>query len=259
METYLSLPEEHRERIASFEAHTGVVFTNKTLLLGALTHSSGALTSLGSNERLEFLGDSILGFLVCRYLFETFTDWNEGELTKIKSAVVSGTVCARLARELGYERFIVVGRGVAQNRTLPESLLADTFEAVVAALCIDQGLEAVQRFVLPLLIEQIDNVQRCSVAHNFKSALQQFAQREHETAPIYRLLEEKGPDHDKSFLVAAQIGGTTFESAWGRSKKLAEQRAAALALKALGIKSSGLQLEDLGESAPNPTSLDEEE
>jgi ribonuclease III len=226
-------PEQH-DIIARCEQAIGVEFVNKSLLLAALTHSSGAVTSMHSNERLEFLGDSILGFAVCRFLFNKYPDWNEGELTKVKSAVVSGQTCGSWARELELEKVIIVGKGVAQSGELPQSMLADAFEAIVAAIFLDRGLEPAVAFLNPLIDAQVDLVQQCSVAKNFKSALQHFSQREFALAPTYLILDQQGPDHDKSFFIAAKIGSREFEPAWGKSKKEAEQRAAGNALSALG-------------------------
>ncbi len=228
-------PVKKQELIQRCEELISVRFQNPTYVLDALTHSSGADSSTASNERLEFLGDSVLGFTVCEFLFREFPHWNEGELTKIKSAVVSGQSCAQWARKLNLEQVIVVGKGVAQKGELPVSLLADAFEAILAAIFLDQGLAAAQAFLLPLIRDQIDTVLQCSVANNHKSALQQLTQKHYASAPNYALLQEVGPDHDKSFHVAVKIGDRVFPSAWGKSKKEAEQKAAELALSALGV------------------------
>ncbi len=226
---------EQLEIIARCEQTIGIEFADKSLLLAALTHSSGAVTSLHSNERLEFLGDAILGFAVCRFLFNKYPEWNEGELTKVKSAVVSGQTCGSWARELELEKVIIVGKGVTQSGDLPQSMLADAFEAIVAAIFLDRGLEPAIAFLDPMIDTQVDLVQQCSVAKNFKSALQHFSQREFAMAPTYLILDQQGPDHDKSFFIAAKIGSREFEPAWGKSKKEAEQRAAGNALTALGL------------------------
>ena len=119
-------------------------FKDETLLLSALTHASGATHRLASNERLEFLGDAVLGLTVCQWLYEEFPEYNEGDLTKIKSAVVSRRSCGKVACKLGLDRCLIVGRGVTRNRSFPRSLVSDVFESVVAALYLDGGNEIVK-------------------------------------------------------------------------------------------------------------------
>ncbi|MEZ6096625.1 MAG: ribonuclease III [Pirellulaceae bacterium] len=216
----------------------GVAFSTPELLIAALTHSSGSETSGNSNERLEFLGDSVLGFTVCDYLFQTYPNWNEGELTKIKSAVVSWQSCAEWAKQLKLGELILVGKGVANNGDLPVSILADGFEAVVAAIFLDAGLEQAKAFLRPFIQEQVEAVLQCSAANNYKSALQHRTQRDFGIAPTYVILEEVGPDHDKSFHVAAKVLSRRFPSAWGKTKKEAEQKAAENALVELDSDSS---------------------
>lgn len=227
------LSDEQRAFVERAEQHLKIEFQNKGLLLAALTHASGALTSLDSNERLEFLGDAVLGFCVCCYLYEAYPSWNEGELTKVKSAVVSRQACFNWAQQLDLEELIVVGKGIPQTRSLPQSLLADGFEAIVAAIYLDQGLTVASNFLRPLIESQIESVLQCSVANNFKSALQHLAQRDYGSTPTYKVLDESGPDHEKNFLIAAKLNQREFPPAWGRSKKEAEQRAAEIALKIL--------------------------
>ncbi len=227
------LTNEQLELVESCQKLIGIEFNDPSVLLEAMTHSSGAETSGKSNERLEFLGDSVLGFTVCEYLYRNHPSWNEGDLTKIKSAVVSWQSCSEWARQLGLEKVIVVGKGVTQNGELPISLMADGFEAIVAAVFLDRGLEQAQAFMAPFIKQQVQLVQQCAVANNHKSAFQQYTQKEFSSAPVYVVLEETGPDHDKSFHVAARIGSRQFPSAWGKTKKEAEQRAAELALAAL--------------------------
>ena len=205
-------------------------FRKPKLLRAALTHASGADTRLASNERLEFLGDAVLGLVVCEQLFERFPEYQEGDLTKLKSAVVSRRTCARISRELNLGDFLFTGKGMNLHMAVPSSLLADVYESLVAAIYLDGGLEAARTFILKHLTAEIELVAEGAHGGNFKSLLQQVAQRDFSATPQYALLDEKGPDHSKCFKVAAQIGRHTYAGAWGRTKKEAEQRAAMNAL-----------------------------
>ena len=211
----------------------GYRFRDQSLLLSALTHASGAVRRLESNERLEFLGDAVLGLTVCQWLFEEYPEYDEGDLTKIKSSVVSRRSCARVACRLQLDQCLIVGRGVTRSRSFPKSLVSDVFEAIVAALYLDGGPEVVRDRLKNWLAEEVGHAVETQGSSNFKSALQQFAQRELSDTPVYRLVRESGPDHRKSFLMAAAIGDRTFSPAWGTNKKDAEQRSAANALAEL--------------------------
>ncbi len=218
------------ERMARCERRIGYQFRNRALLREALTHASGAEHRLASNERLEFLGDAILGAVVCELLFEQYPDYLEGDLTKIKSAVVSRQSCAKISEALGLQEFLIVGKGMAASDSIPPSLLADVFESLVAAVYLDGGNEASQRFVAQYVGPEIELAAAGDLGGNYKSLLQQLAQREFSSTPVYQLLDEKGPDHRKCFKIAAQIGSVRYQAAWGRNKKEAEQRAACNAL-----------------------------
>ncbi len=215
------------------EAVLNYHFQDRSLLERALTHASIARTRLDSNERLEFLGDAILGAIVCELLYRSYPEATEGELTRIKSVVVSRVTCAELTQELGLERFLRLGRGVDSHGRIPGSILAAAFEAVVGAMYVDGGYEPVREFVLRLIHPQVQQAAESETGVNFKSLLQQFTQRTLGATPAYRVLDEQGPDHLKCFQVAAQIGERFFTPAWGPSKKEAEQRAAGNALAEL--------------------------
>ena len=212
------------------EVTLGYRFRDRALLVRALTHASIARTRLESNERLEFLGDSILGAIVCEQLYLAYPSATEGELTRIKSVVVSRTTCAELTSELELERFLVLGRGVDSHGRIPGSILAAVFEAVVGAMYVDGGYEPVRKFVLSQIQQQVQQAAESTTGVNFKSLLQQLTQRTMGSTPFYRVLDEQGPDHSKCFKVAAVLGTRTFPAAWGPSKKEAEQRAAGNAL-----------------------------
>ncbi len=207
----------------------GYRFRNLTLLKEALTHASGADHRLASNERLEFLGDAILGAIACDLLFRKFPDFLEGDLTRIKSAVVSRRTCAKISQELEIDRFLVMGKGMGPRAETPSSVLADLFESLIGAIYLDGGMEAARRFVVRYIEPEVDAVME-GEGVNYKSNLQQFAQREYGETPTYLLLDEKGPDHSKCFKISALIGSDRYAPAWGRNKKEAEQRAALNAL-----------------------------
>lgn len=208
-------------------------FCNTELLRSALTHASGAANRLASNERLEFLGDAVLGFTICDWLFREHREYLEGELTQIKSAVVSRRVCARVSRKLGLEECLILGKGMQQANGVPRSLLSDVYEAIIAAIYLDGGVAAARDFILRTIGNELEVAVEGHSVGNHKSALQQLSQREHGTAPIYRLQTETGPDHSKMFQIAAEIKNRKFTPAWGRTKKDAEQRAAGNALAEL--------------------------
>lgn len=231
-------PDPSDERFRKCQATLGHSFTNTELLIQSLTHASIARTRLESNERLEFLGDAIMGTVVCEFLFEAFPDYPEGELTRIKSSVVSRHTCARLSRALGIGECLLLGKGLAVHERIPDSILAASFESVVAALYLDGGWDAARRFLIKSLSGEIEKIAQSAHGQNYKSQLQQFAQKEFSETPVYRLLDEKGPDHSKCFQVAAAIGTRLYAPAWGQSKKEAEQQAAQNALKELGAGQS---------------------
>ena len=236
-------PSGADEQLARCEERIGYFFQNREMLRSALTHASGADNRLASNERLEFLGDAILGYVVCELLYEQFPTLLEGDLTKIKSVVVSRKTCAKISRSLNLLDFLIVGKGMATSAAVPPSLLADVFESLVAAIHLDGGLEASKRFILTHMALEVDLAASGETGANHKSQLQQQSQREFGTTPTYVLLDEKGPDHSKSFEVAAQVGPTLFPPAWGRNKREAEQRCAANALAVLREQSPPFAIE----------------
>jgi ribonuclease III len=227
-----SEPEED-SLLEKLQRRIGYEFKDKMLLLSALTHASGAEHRLASNERMEFLGDSILGAVVCEMLYHQYTDFLEGELTRLKSIVVSRQTCAKISESLGMQEFLILGKGMTTHPTVPSSLLADVFESLVAAIYLDGGDSAARRFISDAIGPEIELAAEGVTGNNYKSLLQQLAQRTHGSTPTYVLLDEKGPDHSKCFKVSAQVGGNRYEAAWGRNKKEAEQRAARNALSQL--------------------------
>jgi len=209
-------------------------FNDSSLLRLALTHSSKKPDLAASNERLEFLGDAIVGLVVSAHLFEIFPDSSEGELTKAKSVLVSRNTLARISKGLGLDRFMMVAKGVTTPGPIPQSLLANVYEAIVGAIYLDGGIRDARAFVLRTLKAEFNKVIGDRHEKDYKSLLQQYAQKELKAAPVYRKMEERGPDHEKAFRVVAVIAGKEYCSAWGNSKKQAEQAAAAKTLKMLG-------------------------
>jgi ribonuclease-3 len=222
------------------ERIVGYSFRNPSLLDLAMTHSSSKTTDGVCNERLEFLGDAILGMVISKYLYDNFPEYSEGDLTRVKSVVVSRPILAVCAREMGLQDFVRVGRGLGQ-RKLPRSVLANIFEAIIAAIYEDAGLERATKFVLDHLAEQVQTVVQDRHEKNYKSILQQYAQKEMTATPTYRVTTQKGPDHAKQFEVIAVINGKDFASGWGRSKKEAEQKAAELTLELLLRQNGGVE------------------
>jgi len=223
------------QTLQQIEQIVGHKFSSRSLLARAFTHSSAVENRLNSNERLEFLGDAILSAVICQSLFDGFDHYLEGELTKIKSAIVSRGSCARVARQLGLVRFLKVGKGMGANKTLPMSLAAGLLEAIIAAISIDSDFDTAREFILRYFAPLIDQVNAEESRGNYKSLLQQYAQEHLSGVPMYVLLDEKGPDHNKCFESEVVIAERHFASAWGANKKQAEQKAALNALVELGV------------------------
>lgn len=214
-------------------------FKNIDLLDLALRHASISESRLDSNERMEFLGDAILGMIVCERIFIQYPTYLEGEMTKIKSLAVSRKICAKVAIELGLDELILVGKGMLTQPKLPQSLAAAVLESVIAAIYLDagakSGMDAVRSFLEPILDPLLEEAVDSGHQHNFKSVLQQHAQKTFGSSPNYRILHEKGPDHSKAFEIAVELGGVQYDPSWGKSKKAAEQLAALTALTSMGL------------------------
>jgi len=229
---YVGIEKETLERAEAILGHT---FKDRELLEIGLTHASIADSRRISNERLEFLGDAVLGMLVCEHLYNRFPDLLEGDLTKIKSAAVSRRMCAKIAESLKLDDLLLLGKGMKTRASLPSSLAAAVLESAIGALYMDAGIDATRDFLMPLLAPHIDQAAESGHQQNFKSVLQQHAQREFGESPNYLLIDEKGPDHAKAFSVCVELQGDRFESCWAPSKKQAEQQAALLALESLDL------------------------
>lgn len=219
-------PADLGETLTQCEQALQYQFRDKELLLRCLTHASVARIRLDSNERLEFLGDAIMGAIVCDQLFTMYPDKTEGELTRVKSVVVSRTSCAKISADLGLDQFLQLGKGLADHETIPMSIMAAVFESLVAGVYLDGGFDSVSQLVRRVMVPEIERTVETSHGKNYKSLLQQLAQKSNRGMPSYDLMDEKGPDHSKCFKIAVRIGPDSFAPAWGPNKKEAEQRAA---------------------------------
>ncbi len=217
------------------ESITGYVFTNKDYLEQALSHASAVDARHESNERLEFLGDAVLGFVVCQAVFERYPEFEEGDMTKIKSSVVSRKTCSEIAAKLDLGRIIKVGKGMAVANHIPDSVTGAAYEAIIGAIYLDGGIEHARTFILQEVNPYIETAANSTHQENYKSVLQMYGQRNNGGAPLYVVLDEKGPDHAKSFEICVELAGNRYPAEWGTSKKQAEQLAALSALVELNI------------------------
>ncbi|MBI4727916.1 MAG: ribonuclease III [Acidobacteria bacterium] len=224
------------------ERRLGTRLRDRTLLRLALTHRSYAYEQGGlpTNERLEFLGDAILGLVITDALYGEYPDLAEGDLAKMRSALVNMTVLADVAREIGLGEDVLLGRGEAMTggRDKP-SILGDTIEAVFGAIYLDRGIEVIRRVLLGLFLERIRGQVEGGTVQDHKTSLQELAASRFGTLPEYRLTES-GPDHAKRFRAVVSLEGTTYGSGEGRSKKEAEQAAAREAVSGLREMAEGL-------------------
>ena len=222
----------------TLEEKLGYTFQNQKLLENALTHSSCANESRGrlsSNERLEFLGDSILGMVVADHLYRNHPDLPEGELTRTRAALVCEESLVEVAQELGLGEYLRLGKGeeAGGGRQRP-SIRADAVEAVLAAVYLDGGIGSARKIIQKYILSR--EVAGLTKPHDYKTALQELVQRESGQVLRYRLTGEEGPDHNKRFFVAVELNGNCVGSGTGRSKKEAEQMAAKAAIEALELK-----------------------
>ncbi len=224
-----------KDKLADCQHKLAYSFVNIKLLENALTHTSFKTPYNPSNERLEFLGDAILGMVISEYLFKKYPDYSEGKLTKIKSVVVSRATLAKIGSEMDLKKYISVGKGLKTSTSFPKSLIANVFEAIIAAIYMDGGIKAAYDFVLKSLKKEIDIV--CNNKHekNYKSILQHFCQRQHGHIPRYKIFRQSGPDHDKTFEVVTLINNVEHCTGSGNNKKEAEQIAAKKTLEYLEV------------------------
>ncbi|MDQ7779789.1 MAG: ribonuclease III [Planctomycetota bacterium] len=222
-------------QLSEIEKRLGYVFKDRGHLCAALVHSSAKEDGWDSNERMEFLGDSVIGMVVSQLLYERLPLAQEGEMSAIKSVVVSCSSLSVRFKALGVTDFLVLGRGIAKRKHLPDSVLTNVFEAIVAAVYLDGELPAADAFVRRAIGPLIESVIEDNYEKNYKSLLQQYSQQALGCIPRYRVLRETGPDHEKQFEAIVELADREFGSGWGRTKKDAEQQAARLTLQALNV------------------------
>jgi ribonuclease-3 len=214
----------------------GVSFKDVTLLEQALVHSSYVNENLGlaptSNERLEFLGDAILGFVVAEKLYHDLIDFTEGQMTKLRAALVRRDTLVHMARAISLGDYLYLGKGeeASGGRDKPANL-AGTMEAVIAAIFLDQGLPVARDSVLSMIDKEFDKVIKQGTAIDYKSELQERMQARLQQTPTYHVIETTGPDHDRIFTVEVRMGKTVLGRSSGKSKKAAESEAAHAALE----------------------------
>lgn len=224
------LSSGRRKILKDFERASGVRFNHHELLNQAFSHRSYANEVPGileNNERLEFLGDSVLGLVVSAYLYHVLTDRPEGELARIKSFVVSEDILSEVARRLNVHECLLIGRGEENSGgRMKKGLLADALEAVFGAMYLDTGFEETQKFILKLLVPEINRVLEDRHKKDYKTLLQELVQKNYKTYPRYNLVNKTGPDHDKTFFMEVQVNNVTMGEGCGKNKKEAEQIAA---------------------------------
>ena len=220
--------------LEELEQRLGVEFDDRALLRRALTHPSYSLEQGGDDyERLEFLGDSVLGWVVATHLFEAFPELDEGSLTRMKVALTSGRTLAQIGRELDLGRWMRFGRGAARESSR-DSVLENAFEALVGAVYLERGAEAARAFVMRWLGSRVDPASLLATVSDAKSRLQEYTQGHGLGLPGYEIVDQTGPAHEPRFVVTVRIAGESRGTGHGPSKQDAQQAAALCALLDLG-------------------------
>lgn len=228
---------ERKKELQLFEKHAGIKFKKQEYLNLAFAHRSFANENNGdidNNEKLEFLGDSVLGLVVSEYLFRLMPHKPEGDLARIKSFVVSEDSLAVIARELKVDNYILIGKGEEYSGgRSKKAILADCMEAIIGAYYLDSGFKPSQNFVLEYLVPEIDKVLEDRHKKDYKTLLQELVQKKYKSYPKYHLIKKEGPDHDRVFWMDVKVKNKSYGPGKGKNKKEAEQQAAELAYKAL--------------------------
>lgn len=222
-----------------FEKRAGVKFNDEKLLKQAFTHRSyineNRDSGLEHNERLEFLGDAVLELVITDYLYKRMKDSDEGELTTLRSALVNAETCSRVATSLGANDYLLLSKGESKDTGRARLyILANTLEALIGALYLDQNYEAAQDFILRHVTPIVEEILKAGTWIDAKSRFQERAQEEEGLTPAYKTIKESGPDHDKQFTVQVSIGDKAYGTGEGKSKQDAEQDAAMKALEKRG-------------------------
>ncbi|MFW5642813.1 MAG: ribonuclease III [Alkalispirochaeta sp.] len=243
--TGVPLDSERKKELQLFESHAALRFRKLELLNQAFCHRSHANEAgvgVDNNERLEFLGDSVLGLVVAEYLYLTLSDRPEGELARIKSFVVSEDSLAEIARSIRIDNFILIGKGEElSGGRRKKAILADALEAIIGAYFLDSGFKAAKKFVLKHIVPEVFKVLEDRHRKDYKTLLQELVQKQYRTYPQYVLVRKTGPDHDKTFWIEVEVEGKRYGPGEGKNKKEAEQAAAHAAWSVLA--------DDIDESA----------
>lgn len=222
--------------VPAIEAKLHYTFRDRSLLTLAFIHRSYINEHrevAQHNERLEFLGDSILGLLAAEYLYHYFPDYPEGELSYLRSRLVEASSCGNYVQKMDLSKYLLLGKGEKMNDGRGrESILADLFEAIIGAVYLDGGIEAAKKFLFENFSHEIESTIATPLA-NWKALLQDYCQKKYQQPPCYRVLEESGPDHNKKFVIAVMVADKEYGRGVGASKKEAQQSAAAHALETL--------------------------
>jgi len=231
------ISRERRNELAAFQKKAGFRFKSLELLNRALTHLSRTNEDSfrhENHERLEFLGDAVLGMVAASYLYKKLPNRAEGELARVKSFVVSEDTLSELALSLGIDRALLIGKGEEQSGGRgKKAILADAMEAVIGACYLDQGFDKVTAFILKILSPEVTKVLENRHRKDYKTIVQEFVQKQHRSYPKYSVIRRSGPDHDRTFWISCIIEEKEYGPAEGKNKKEAEQKAAALAYEAV--------------------------
>ena len=232
--------DDERTLVNEFQKRVEIDFDDTSLILTALKHRSYLNVTneerIASNERLEFLGDAVLDLVVTHRLYKKFSKRTEGQLSKIKSILVSKPVLAEIANNLSLGDLLLINKGEEKSGGRHRhSILADCMEAVIGAIYLDKGLEKADDFINRNLFSNFKSIMQRELYQNYKSMLLEYAQSHLGKLPEYRVLKEIGPDHDKNFVIAVYLNGKEAGKGNGKSKKIAEQRAAQIAIQKLGL------------------------
>jgi len=243
-----SLDPERKNALHAFQKKLGIRFRDLSLLNRALTHRSLTnedAASSGNNERLEFLGDAVLGLAAAAYLYRTMDGKPEGDLARVKSFVVSEEALAAIAADLGMDTLILLGKGEERSGGRgKKAILADAMEAVFGAAFLDSGFEKARDLVLRFIAPEVDKVLTDRHRRDYKTLLQEYVQRWHRGYPEYALASKDGPDHDRTYWMTCTLLGVAYGPAAGKTKKDAEQAAAAMAYEAV-MAAGGVEAERL--------------
>ena len=221
--------------LSIFEEKIGYSFKNKILLKTALTHTSYAYEhKTKSNERLEYLGDSILEFVSSEYLFENYDNLSEGEMTKVRASAVCEDSLFEIAKEHNFSDFLYLGKSEKAMNTNKKAILADSVEAIIAAIYLDSNISEAKRFILDNIKDKIEFASKNVGLKDYKTVLQEKLQENGEVIIKYLIINEEGPDHNKTFTAEVSCDGKTLASGTGRSKKSAEMEAARKAIEEIG-------------------------